>query len=305
MTTAWITGAAGFIGRHAARAMAERGARVGGVGIGPWEVPYGHWGISDWVEGAIQGAALERLAERTGSPSVVLHLAGGSAVGPSFTAPLADFERSVDSTACLLEWVRMNAPRASVVCASSAAVYGVAHANPIPATGHVAPTSPYGFHKRMVELLCESYANTFGVRTSVVRLFSVYGPELRKQLLWDLCRKLASSPDRVALGGTGAEVRDWVHVTAAVEYLIEAVDAPSTFTVRNGGTGRGTTVSAIAGHVKAAWRSGAEIVFTGERRPGDPDYLVAEASGRLGRTAAPEIADGIREYVEWFRRGGA
>ena len=68
----------------------------------------------------------------------------------------------------------------------------------------------------MTELLCESYARNFGLQTATVRWFSVYGPELRKQLLWDLCHRFKGRPATLEIGGTGNETRDWIHVTDAV-----------------------------------------------------------------------------------------
>ena len=67
-------------------------------------------------------------------------------------------------------------------------------------------------HKLMMEQVCRSYGAAFGLRTIVARLFSVYGLGLRKQLLWDLCKKLSEEGSSVQLGGTGEELRDWVDV---------------------------------------------------------------------------------------------
>src|SRR5206468_9707518 len=112
----------------------------------------------------------------------------------------------------LLEWLRGSAPESLVIVASSAAVYGAGHGGPIPEDAAVAPMSPYGQHKLMMEQLCQSYAVTFGLRSTVARLFSVYGPHLRKQLLWDICIRLQRGERALVMDGTGAEVRDWIDV---------------------------------------------------------------------------------------------
>ena len=80
--------------------------------------------------------------------------------------------------------------------------------------------SPYGQHKLMMEQMCRSYAVTFGIRSTVARLFSVYGPYLRKQLLWDLCSRLRSGEQTLVLGGTGAEMRDWTDVRDVARFLV-------------------------------------------------------------------------------------
>ena len=72
----------------------------------------------------------------------------------------------------------------------------------------------------MMEALCRSYGENFGLRAAIVRLFSVYGEELHKQLLWDICCKLdARESAPLLLGGTGLEIRDWLHVSDAVSLL--------------------------------------------------------------------------------------
>ena len=74
------------------------------------------------------------------------------------------------------------------------------------------PVSPYGQHRLMMEQVRRSYAVTFGLRSTVARLFSVYGSHLRKQLLWDMCSRLHRGERTLVMGGTGAEVRDWIDV---------------------------------------------------------------------------------------------
>src|SRR5688572_19615846 len=187
MTTVWITGARGFIGRHLAKQLSSRGGFVLGLGHGAWpSADAGRWGISHWLNGDIQPGNLRQLAQGHGRPEVVYHLAGGSSVGAAVAGPLEDFARSVTTTAELLDWVRLESPDTRVVAASSAAVYGEGHVGPITEGVETKPASPYGYHKLVMEYLCRSYAATYGLKVALPRMFSVYGAGLQKQLLWDL-----------------------------------------------------------------------------------------------------------------------
>lgn len=306
MATIWITGGKGFIGRHLARLVSREGHRVCGIGHGLWpEEEAGKWGYADWCNGEIEAANLSQLAQREGLPDVVYHLAGGSSVGLSLLHPREDFCRSVESTSRLLEWVRLTAPDARVVSASSAAVYGAGYAEPIPEHASLSPYSPYGSHKAMMESLCRLYAGNFGLRVAIVRMFSVYGAGLEKQLIWDLCGKLARSGERpVVLGGTGNELRDWVHVSdaAALLWLVRA-QCDSRCPVVNGGTGVATSIRNVAGMVCAAWGGGAGVGFSGIARVGDPPSLVADCSKALevGFRPGVMLGEGIRETVGWFK----
>ncbi len=142
-----------------------------------------------WVNGSVDSDNLANIARTVGLPDAVIHLAGGSLVGPSIANPGEDFRRTVQAMQHLLEWLRLANPAARVVVASSAAVYGDGHMQPISETAAYAPTSPYGTHKAMAEMLCRSYGRQYGMQIALVRLFSVYGPGLRKQLIWDLGRR--------------------------------------------------------------------------------------------------------------------
>ncbi|WP_457390631.1 NAD-dependent epimerase/dehydratase family protein [Roseateles sp. P5_E1] len=303
--TVLITGARGFIGRHVARHFADNGHKVVGLGHGAWlESVRGQWGVAEWQNGEISSANLDALSALVGVPDIVIHLAGGSAVGPSFAQPAEDFHRSVVAASELAEWLRLRAPTARLVMASSAAVYGAGHSGPIAETAPSTPYSPYGFHKRMAELALESHARNFGLRVAIVRLFSVYGPGLRKQLLWDACTRLVQGETQLKLGGTGDELRDWLHVDDVARLMLWAAErASNTAEVINGGTGVATPVREIARRLCTAWGSGCAAEFSGQARPGDPVRLVADVSKvcAAGFTPTREWGAGLDDYVAWFR----
>jgi UDP-glucose 4-epimerase len=306
VTLALITGAKGFIGRYLAFNLAQRGVTVIGLGHGAWlRHEFTPWGVSDWLNGDITPSNLDRLFSESILPDQIFHLAGGSAVGPSFATPEEDFRRSVDSTFRLLEWTRNASPHSSVVLASSASVYGSLHSKPILETDRTLPYSPYGYHKLITELLCESFAQNFNLSISIVRLFSVYGPELKKQLLWDLCMRFKEKPTELLLAGSGQEVRDWLHVTDAAQYLIQAaaLATPDKFLL-NGGTGIETTVRQVAEQIRDAYELKTEIKFSGQSRKGDPQYLVANTDKGIAHRFNPQKIwkNGFNDYVEWFRR---
>jgi UDP-glucose 4-epimerase len=305
MATIWITGARGFIGRHLARHLAAAGKTVAGIGHGLWPEPdASQWGISHWLNAQVDAANLTRLALMSGAPGQIYHLAGGSSVGASLAAPLEDFRRTATSAAELLEWARVNAPNAAIVAASSAAVYGQGHDGPIDEDAPVRPFSPYGFNKYAMEQLCRSYAQCAGARVSIVRLFSIYGNDLTKQLLWDLCTRFEAGTGEIALAGTGDELRDWLHVDDVARLLEQAAaKASPEVTLVNGGRGAGLAVRDVAELARAAWGHAGPISFSGACRPGDPFSLVA-GTRRLEQwgfrpAVAPER--GIADYVAWFR----
>ncbi len=307
MTTVLITGAAGFIGRHAARHFADSGMTVIGVGHGNWTpAQAGEWGIGEWHAGDIDGETLRRASAGKAAPQLILHLAGGASVGSAIAEPMQDFQRTVVATAALLDWARLEAPEARVVAVSSAAVYGAGLVGAIPEDRAGTPYSPYGFHKLMMEQLCRSHASNYGLRVAIVRLFSVYGAGLQKQLLWDLNRKLALGVSEILLDGTGDELRDWTDVRDVVRvFSLASKIADERAPAFNAGTGRATSVRDIAELVCAAWGKGRSLRFSGRGRAGDPFSLVADSStlNALEFEWNIPVRQGIADYVSWFRAG--
>jgi len=306
-SSVWITGAHGFIGRHLSRSLFLKNYRVAGIGHGAWpRVEREKWGISAWIDGEISASNLRQMQQVTGVPDRVYHLAGGSSVGSAFAGPYEDFTRTVVSTAELLEWLRQNAPDTKIIAVSSAAVYGAGHLEKIKEDVQLNPFSPYGTHKLMMETLCRSYAANFGLRVVLPRLFSVYGAELKKQLLWDLCGKFAAD-GTVELGGTGEELRDWTDVRDVVQALDHvAFVADDQAPVLNIATGHAIPVKAIASMVAFYWggkSAVSRIVFNGQSRQGDPFSLVADIDRmRAFKIKCSISADqGIGEYVAWYR----
>ena len=312
MSTVFITGAHGFIGQHLARALAATGARVGGLGHGAWPpAEAAASGVAHWINGDITATNLRLLTASLGTPDTVFHLAGGSSVGAAIANPREDFARTVSTTVELLEWMRLDAPQARLVAVSSAAVYGAGHEGPIREDARLEPFSPYGHHKLMMEQLCRSYGASFGLQSVVARLFSVFGPGLRKQLLWDTCTRLEAGESPLVLGGTGDELRDWTDVRDVVRALVRLpTQASPRAEPINVGSGRGLPVSAVVAALVQSFRgtpdAAVPVRFSGQSRPGDPFSLVASDAklGSMGFTWEKPVPEAFRDYVQWFRGRG-
>ncbi|MEP6502260.1 MAG: SDR family oxidoreductase [Betaproteobacteria bacterium] len=299
-----VLGGHGFLGRHVCRALARQGFRVSAIGHGDWtRDEWSAWGISSWQCANIDSRALHAIPDGAGA-DLAIHCAGGGSVARSYEAPLDDYQRSVDSTAALLEFVRTSAAgRPRVVMTSSAAVYGDQGEVDLTESATRSPVSPYGFHKMISENLCDSYARFFGVRVSIVRLFSVYGEGLRKQLLWDAANKLARGEH--SFFGTGHELRDWVHVDDAAALLCAAGIAPGQdqFEIYNGGNAHRTTGQVLTelSQLLAATQVPA---FSGETHIGNPRRLTANsrhAQRQLDWVPAVDMTTGLGRYADWFK----
>lgn len=298
---ALVTGAFGFLGRHVSKALAAQGTHVIGMGHGSWgRDEWRRWGIAEWHTADV---TVESLTTYAGESDLVFHCAGSGSVSFSMTHPQQDWQRTVDSTLAVLEYLRVRRPNARLVIPSSAGVYGVATQMPISTKDTLHPVSPYGVHKRISEDLCRSYAVHFGVQTALVRLFSVYGVGIRKQLLWDACSKLSQGV--VTFAGTGMETRDWLHIEDAAQLmLVAAQHASVSCPVANGGAGVAVPIREVV-ELLASRFGHSMPIFTCERRAGDPTHYQADVSDALKWGWKPQHDRTIEmnAYVDWFMEG--
>jgi len=301
--TVLVTGGYGFLGRAVARKFKNAGYRVVGIGRGRWspEEAVAH-GFDSWLDAGVSLSSLMTLNERF---ELVAHCAGNGSVGYSITHPLEDFYKTVQGTADLLEFLRLAHSTALLVYPSSAAVYGAKPDEPILETTGLNPISPYGFHKKIVEELLQSYSRSFGIRVAVIRFFSIYGPGLTKQLLWEAGMKLMSREQGPAsFWGTGGETRDWISGEDAAGLFMAARQCPEPYNILNGAGGVRTTVRQTVELLRDALKSEREIVFNDAVRAGDPRFYHADISRAeaLGWRPTVPFAQGVERYAAWFSR---
>lgn len=306
--TIWVTGASGFIGQHLCRLLSSDDnfvvlfGRRNGVSL------LESTAIFHWISPFITSESFSEATNQFGPPSIIYHLAGSSAVGPSFSNPELDFKRTVEPTLALLEWIRSNSLTSRLIYTSSAAVYGGNYSTPIKECCSTKPLSPYGTHKLIAENLCESYSINFDIDVSILRLFSVFGEHLRKQLIWDLCEKLRQSPDILQLSGSGNELRDWIYVGDVVSIMVEIANYSSELPLFvNVGYGKSSSVSQFINYVCSSWASIANkdlppVTFDLPMREGDPSCLVADISTlqELNIGFSHTLDEAIHRYVNWY-----
>lgn len=284
--TCLITGAGGFLSRYLREEALRRGHEVVDTGA--------LWLPCDEVRPLVAATR----------PAVVIHAAGPTSVAGSFQDSAGDFRGSVLATQGLLEAIRLGAPGARVVYLSSAAVYGDPATLPVSEAHVPAPISPYGFHKRMGELLVGEYATLHGVPGASARIFSAYGPGLRRQLVYELFGRVRAG-EPLRLDGTGDESRDFIHgsdVARAVWAIVERGSCRGE--VYNVASGEETTLRALATAVRELTHRG-EVVFSGQVRRGDPARWQADVGSlrALGYAPATSLIEGLKQVRDWCTQG--
>jgi len=297
-----VTGGAGFIGSRLVGRLASQGARVTVVDDFSNSQPSAGLNGVTVTQMRLPDPGFPALVAN-GRFDEVFHLAGASYVPPSVEDPIGDMRNNAEVTLQVLEAVRRGSPATSLVYTSSAAVYGNPSKLPIEETDPLVPVSPYGVSKRSAESYVSLYADMHGLRTASLRLFSVYGPGQRKQVVFDLINRLHENPMELLVFGTGEEVRDFVFVDDVVEAAMGVMACgPLQGEVYNVASGEEVSIDQLARIIAKTLRLTPEIRFTGSVRPGDALKWSADTSRlrALGVHPSVSLRDGIGKVIEWY-----
>lgn len=297
----FITGVSGFIGRYTARYFSAQGWSVVGIDNSPPEnAPLSN--LEAYYRLQLPDAAFSDLLQKH-TPQACIHCAGRASVGLSLTDPAADFHASTVLTFEILNSLRLNCSGCRFIFLSSAAVYGNPESRLIDETQRPAPISPYGFHKLQCEQLCLEFAQVYGLPTASLRIFSAYGPGLRRQVIWDICQK-AITQSSVALQGTGQESRDFIHALDIAKALEVVADkAPMQGEAYNLGSGREVTISKLANLVLDGLEFGGTPQFNGIVPKGTPLNWKADIAKlqSLGFNPSVSLEQGLKTFAHWCR----
>lgn len=317
-----VTGGAGYIGSHMVWALTDAGEKV--VVLDNLVTGF-DWAVAPearLVTGDIGDEALVgRLIEENGIEAII-HFAGSVVVPDSVADPLGYYlNNTVKSRALIAAAVKGGVGK--FIFSSTAAVYGMAGAEPVAETAELHPMSPYGRSKLMTETMLADTAAAHDFRYVALRYFNVAGADPKGRtgqstrgathLIKVASETATGKRPKMQVYGTdyptpdGTAIRDYIHVTDLVAAHADALrylEAGGASLVANCGYGHGYSVLEVIDAVKRV--SGHNFtVEMSPRRPGDPAAVVAEARlvrDILGWEPLHRDLDGIvRDALAWER----
>src|SRR3984893_6750255 len=316
-----VTGGAGYIGSHCCRALAAAGYHP--VVYDNLSTGHRRFVTGSLVVGDLRDKPLLASAFAQHHIVAVMHFAAASLVGESVVDPQKYYLNNVAGTLSLLEAMR-EAGCHRLVFSSTGAVYGNADSKALPESYPCAPINPYGASKWMIERLLADYRSAYGLGAFCLRYFNASGadacggigelrdnqPHLIPRAMMALQGHLA---DFAVFGDDydtpdGPAIRDYIHVTdlatahvAAVRLLLQGHSGGAF----NLGTGTGYSVREILTAIADETGRAVPHVIK-PRRPGDPAYLVADASAArtvLDFTPAhSDLATVVRTAWAWHQQ---
>ncbi|MGH7321996.1 MAG: SDR family NAD(P)-dependent oxidoreductase [Candidatus Rokuibacteriota bacterium] len=310
-----VTGGAGFIGSHVAERLLMAGHAV--------------WAFDDlnpFYDPAIKRRNLREieslgkpftfvsgdLTDRAGLDALmagtrfdqVIHLAARAGVRPSLAEPALYQRVNVEGTVNLLEAARLAGVR-KIILASSSSVYGVNAKLPFSERDPIfAAISPYAASKLACEALGHVYHHVYGMDVAVLRFFIVYGPRHRPDLAIHKFARLIDAEKPIPVYGDGSTARDYTYVSDTVDGVIACTEREFGYEILNLGESRTVTLGALIELLEQALGKPA-LIDRQPPQPGDVPITYADigkAGAQLGYHPRVEIEEGIRRFVEWFRR---
>jgi UDP-glucuronate 4-epimerase len=331
MKPTFITGAAGFVGYHIANAMLEQGRTVIGFdNLNPYYDPAikrGRLaeleGRPGWrfIEGDLTDAAALRAAVADAGADSVIHMAAQAGVRWSLDHPEAYVASNLVGFTNVLEACRHASVR-HLVYASSSSVYGANTKTPF-AVGDAVdhPVSLYAATKKANELMAHSYSHLYGLPTTGLRFFTVYGPWGRPDMAyWKFTESILAGKPIDVFGG-GVLKRDFTYVDDVVEAIGRIADRPpqgnpawsgddpdpttsiAPWRIYNIGNHSPVSVNEMIGLLEQLCGRKA-IRVEKPRQPGDVEitYADVEALRRdFGFEPRTTLAEGLGRFVEWYR----
>jgi UDP-glucose 4-epimerase len=294
-----ILGSEGFIGRHLVQFFRRQEWEVFGCDL--YEAP-----SQDYKYQKVSRLSPELDDVFSGTYYFTcINAAGSGNVNYSMTHPVNDFEANCLDTIRVLDMIKKYQNECRYLHFSSAAVYGNPKSLPVEEEHETAPLSPYGWHKVISEHLCKEYATIYKLKTLAVRPFSIYGPGLQKQLLWDLYKKCMSRTDQdVQLWGTGNESRDFLFIydlIKCIDILVHEGDFNGG--VYNVASGEETSIRHITNLFTSLFDKGIRITFNQQVREGDPINWRADITKIKSHNFKPQysLEQGLEIVVEWMK----
>lgn len=306
-----ITGCAGFIGSHLCETLLAAGHAVTGVdSLTEYYDPQRKLGnlvrCRDYTDFHFIQSPVSSLRKATiENAEIVLHLAAQPGVRASWGSDFQTYlKENVSETQWLLERLRHSSALRKFVYSSSSSVYGNIQVERVREDHPRAPYSPYGVTKLAAEQLCAAYHENFGLPVVSLRLFTVFGPRQRPDMLFSKLISAASTGQPFTLYGDGTMQRDFTPVFDVVEGFRLAAFGPVENGVFNIAGGQVISINEAIGLMEDILGAAVPVTRAAEsegdvRRTGAD---ISAARDHLGYAACHSLRETLEAQVDWSER---
>lgn len=307
-----VTGGGGFQGSHIVEALLSRGHFVR-VLTTPSLLSQGN--LSSIINNPnlqlIWGSVTdnESVSKSVTDCDVIIHLAAHINVDESIRKPEDHVLVNVIGTLHLLK--AAHEQKARMIYGSSCEVYGTDDVESISENHILNPRSPYAASKAAADRLVQSFHLTYGLDTTIVRPFNIFGPRQKSRrqggAVIPTFVELIHSGQSPRIFGSGKQMRDYLYVDDIVQgYMLVLETSSLNGDVINFGSGEGVSILTLTDDIISSMKSDLKPVFE-KPRPGEVNRFVADTRKASALGFKPKISfkEGINRYVDWFTRNHA
>ncbi|MBN2478044.1 NAD-dependent epimerase/dehydratase family protein [Candidatus Micrarchaeota archaeon] len=292
-----VTGGCGFIGSHLVDNLLEKGHSVVVIDR---EETYRN-GKTEYVKKDIVKDGID--GEFKGI-NTVFHLAADPYVKDSADVPERSFNDNVVGTFNVLEACRKNNVK-RILFTSTSTVYGEAEVIPTPENYPCKPISNYGASKLADEAYVSSYAHTYGIKGTVLRLANIFGERSTHGVMYDFYNKLKKNSRELEILGDGKQEKSYLHVSDTVDAIMDVwKKQEKIYDVYNVGSSGKITVNELAEIMCREMEIEPEFRHTGGKVGwvGDVRLMLLECNKlkRLGWKEKVGLEEGIKKYIDWI-----
>ena len=202
----------------------------------------------------------------------VIHCAGSGLVGLSDNKKI--FLRDINSTKNILKFASDNKKKINIIFISSISVYGNEYKKKISEKEEIFPISNYAKCKKESEKICKKYSDKFNIGVKILRVTSLYGMGLKKQVIFDAIIKILRNENR--FHGTGNEIRDFLHIDDFTDLIKKILRKKfKNYEVLNCGSGKDYKIKDVIQKIKKINKLKKKDVFTKKYIKSNPKYLAA------------------------------
>ena len=312
MKTILVTGVAGFIGSHVAKALIERGDKVIGVdNINEYYDPelkkkrleiFFDKDFIFYKEDISDLKAMEKIFSEH-KIDQICHLAAQAGVRYSLTDPYTYLKSNIDGTIVLFEMARKFNVK-DVIYASSSSVYGDNDKQPFSEKDRTDNSiSLYAATKKSNEIMAYTYHKLFGLNMTGLRFFTVYGEYGRPDMALFLFTDAILKGNEMEVFNHGKMMRDFTYISDIVSGVLKALDKSYPYEIFNLGCGKKVELMTFISLIEK------ELGIEGKKKFMDiqlgdvPESLadVSYAKEKLGYEPQVNVEEGVKRFVKWYR----
>jgi UDP-glucuronate 4-epimerase len=308
-----VTGGAGFIGSHVCEALLKEGFEV--VCMDNFNDYYNPKYKQENIKDRLQNKKFTLLTKDFRDKDIakvfdkydihkVIHLGAQAGVRYSIENPILYLDVNVSGTLNLLEASRKNNVK-HFVFGSSSSVYGLNSKVPFSEVDKIDRLiSPYAASKAAGELYCHVFSHLYGIDVTCLRFFTVYGPRGRPDMAPYKFTRLISEGKPIEMYGDGSSKRDYTYITDIVDGILQASKKEFKYEIINLGNSKPVELNYLISLIERELGRKALI----ERKPmqlGDVPLTFADISKAkklLGYKPKVSIEEGVRRFVEWYKK---